>query len=116
MRFPSARIGDPVSHDLITPSGVIGLPLTGPSSKGRVVIEGKQAAHIGCTVTCCGATAFGLAHLPTPLPPTIVQGSKTVKINGAPAARWTFKSEDSTCRARPGCLLELATRTVWIGD
>jgi uncharacterized Zn-binding protein involved in type VI secretion len=117
--FPAARKGDPVSHDLIVPSGVIGPPITGPCAPpfSPVMIEFLPAAHVNCTVVCSGATSFGLIHpppVPPAPPPPIVIGSPTVLIHGQPAARWM--SDTSACGVLLGDIKLVATRTVWIGD
>jgi len=44
--FPAARKGDPITHDMLVPSGVIGPPVTGPCPMGPVMIEGLPAAHV----------------------------------------------------------------------
>jgi uncharacterized Zn-binding protein involved in type VI secretion len=117
--FPAARKGDPVSHDMIVPSGVIGPPVTGscPLPFSPVMIEFLPAAHVNCTVVCSGATSFGPIHpppVPPAPPPPIVIGSPTVLIHGQPAARWM--SDVSACGALLGDMKLAATRTVLIGD
>ena len=114
--FPAARKGDPVTHDMLAPSGVIGPPLAGPCAPpfSPVLIESLPAAHLNCTVICSGATVAGLIHPPPPIPPPIVIGSPTVLIHGQPAARWM--SDTSACGAFLGDVKLVATRTVWIGD
>jgi uncharacterized Zn-binding protein involved in type VI secretion len=114
--FPAARKGDPVTHDLLVPSGVIGPPLTGPCPLGPVIIEGLPAAHVNCTVVCTGAISFGLAHPPPPMPPPIIKGSLTVLIHGIPAARWVVSGDLGACTAQLGDPKLIATRTVFIGD
>jgi uncharacterized Zn-binding protein involved in type VI secretion len=114
--FPAARKGDPVTHDLLVPSGVIGPPLMGPCLMGPVLIEGLPAAHVQCTVVCSGAVTGGLAH-PSPLvPPPIVKGSSSVLIHGMPAARWMVSGDLGACTAQLGDPKLVATRTVFIGD
>lgn len=114
--FPAARIGDPVSHDGISPSGVIAPPLEPPVA-GMVLIEGLPAAHVLCTVACSGATSGGLAHPPPtgalPAPPIIV-GCPTVLINGKPAARW-ISGDLAACGSMLGDARLAATRSVFIG-
>jgi uncharacterized Zn-binding protein involved in type VI secretion len=117
--FPAARKGDPVSHDMIVPSGVIGPPITGPCPPpfSPVMIEFLPAAHVNCTVVCSGATSSGPIHpppVPPAPPPPIVIGSPTVLIHGQPAARWM--SDLSACGALLGDIKLVATRTVLIGD
>ncbi len=111
--FPAARIADPITHDLVVPSGVIG-PST-PSS-GIVMIEGMPAAHVGCTVVCSGVISTGIAHPPPPgMPPPIVTGSTTVMINGLPAARWFPSGDTGACGVFLGDPKLSAARTVFIG-
>ena len=47
--FPAARKGDPITHDMLVPCGVIGPPISGPSPivKGSmtVLIPGMSAAR-----------------------------------------------------------------------
>lgn len=83
--FAAARELDQATHDMITPSGPIGLPLTGPCAMGHVVIENQPAAHVGCSVVCSGATAVAPAHPPVPLtPPAIIAiGSATVLVHSS---------------------------------
>jgi uncharacterized Zn-binding protein involved in type VI secretion len=114
--FPAAREGDPVTHDLLVPSRVIGPPLTGPCPMSPVLIEGLPAAHVNCTVVCSGAVTGGLAHLSPPIPPPIIKGSPTVLIHGMPAARWMVSGDLGACTAQLGDPKLIATRTVVIGD
>ena len=46
--FPAARKGDPVTHDMLAPSGVIGPPLAGPCAPPflPVLVESLPAAHL----------------------------------------------------------------------
>ena len=113
--FPAARKGDPITHDLKVPSGVIGPPATGACPLGPVVIEFKPAAHVGCTVVCDGKTANGQAHTPPPAPPPIVKGSATVLIHGQPAARWTPSKDTGGCGVFLGDPKLIPSRTVLIG-
>jgi uncharacterized Zn-binding protein involved in type VI secretion len=114
---PAARIGDPVTHDLTAPSGVVGPPVTPPLGN-PVIIEYMPAAFVGCTVVCSGATSAGMAH-PPPVagapPVPIVIGSPTVWINGMPAARWAPSGDSAACTAQIGNAAQAATRTVLIG-
>jgi uncharacterized Zn-binding protein involved in type VI secretion len=116
--FPAARIGDPVSHDMTAPSGVIGPPLAPPAA-GVVMIEGMPAAYVTCTVACSGTTSAGMLHPPpgagTP-PPPIITGAPTVFIGGFPAARWTPSGDVTACGALLGDPKLAATRTVFIGS
>ena len=123
--FPAARIGDPATHDLLVPSGIIGpvLPAPCPMCAGSpVVIEHLPAAHVGCTVVCSGAITGGIVHPPLPLPapvpvpPPIVKGSLTVKIHGMPAARWSPAPDMAVCGVFLGDPKLAMVRTVHIGD
>lgn len=116
--FPAARKGDPITHDLLAPSGVVGPPITGPCPppKWPVMVEGLPAAHINCTVVCSGAISGGLAHPPPPgPPPPIVIGSPTVFIHGMPAARWALSGDVGACGVFLGDPKLAAARTVLIG-
>lgn len=123
--FPAARKGDPVTHDMLVPSGVIGLPPSGPCPPGvtgPVMIEFLPAAHVGCAVVCSGVITGGIAHPPiVPPPPVgppnlIVKGSMTVMIHSMPAARWV-PSGDMTvlCGVFLGLTALVPTRRVLIG-
>jgi hypothetical protein len=112
--FPAARIGDSVTHDRVTPSGLIGEPLRGPFADS-VLIEHQEAAHVACTVLCNGATAQGPAHPPPPAPALILTGSLTVLIHGRAAARWDPSQDIGGCMVFLGKAAEAATRTVLIG-
>ncbi len=124
--FPAARKGDPISHDLLVPSGVIGPPIAGPCpppTMGPVMIEMLPAAHVACQVVCSGVISAppGLIHPPIPPPPVgppnlIAKGSLTVMIHGMPAARWA-PSGDMTapCGVFLGLTALAATRTTLIG-
>ena len=68
--FAAARIGDPLTHDMLVPGGVVA-PMPGPLSP--VFIEGLPAAHVGCLCACTGAISVGLAH-PPPIPPALAAG------------------------------------------
>ena len=113
--YPAARKGDPITHDLQVSSGVIGPPPTGPCPMGAVVIEGRPAAHVGCTVVCDGKTASGQVHTPPPKPGVIVTGSSTVLIHGQPAARWTPSKDTGDCGVFLGDPKLAPNRTVLIG-
>jgi uncharacterized Zn-binding protein involved in type VI secretion len=118
--FPAARKGDPVTHDMLIPSGVIGPPLTGPCpTGGPVLIEFLPAAHVTCLAICTGMTSLGPAH-PPPVPPAppgfpIVKGSMTVLIHNFPAARWTPSGDLAACGVFLGLPSLAAMRTVLIG-
>jgi uncharacterized Zn-binding protein involved in type VI secretion len=117
--FPAARQGDPITHDIQVPSGVIGPPLTGSCPMGPVLIEGLPAAHVNCTVVCSGATSLGPAHPPPPPgspPPLIVTGAPNVFIHGMPAARWLMSGDQGACAVRLGDPKLIATRSVFIGN
>ncbi len=114
--FPAARIGDPITHDTLVPSGVIGPPVAGPPS--NVVIEGMPAATVNCTVVCSGALSVGIAHPPPPPgppPPPIIKGSATVMIGGLQAARWAPSGDAGACGVLLGDPKLVATRKVLIG-
>ena len=114
--FPAARIGDPITHDMLVPSGVIG-PAMAPPSGGPVLIEFLPGAYVTCTTVCSGALSVGLAHPPIPGPqPPIVKGSFTVLIYNMPAARWAPSGDVSACGVFLGDPKLMATRTVLIGD
>lgn len=120
--FPAARKGDPISHDLIAPAGVIGPPLAGPCPN-PVMIEMLPAAHVACQVVCSGVISAppGVIHPPIPPPPVgppnlIAKGSATVMIHFMPAARWA-PSGDMTapCGVFLGLTALAASRTTLIG-
>lgn len=115
--FPAARKLDPVTHDLLVPSGIIGPPLAGPCPAGLVLIEGLPAAHVTCTAICTGAVTGGLAHPPPPgPPPPIATGSPTVFIHNMLAARWVPSGDIAGCLAFLGDPKLVAIRTVFIGN
>ncbi len=111
--FAAARIGDPITHDMLVPCGVIGPPLTQPPPP--VIIEGLPAAHVNCTVVCSGVISAGLVHPPSPVPPPIVKGSTTVFINNMPAARWAPSGDVGACGVFLGDPKLLAMRRTFIG-
>lgn len=115
--FPAARKGDPITHDMIVPCGVIGPPITGPCPPPMypVIIEGLPAAHVNCTVVCTGVVSGGMVHPPPPVPPPIVTGSQTVFIHCMPAARWAPSGDIGACGVFLGDPKVAATRTVLIG-
>ncbi len=116
--FPAARKGDPITHDLLVPSGIIGPPPTGPCPMGPVIIEMLPAAHVGCIAICTGVITGGIVHPPVPVPPfgtPIVKGSMTVLIHGLPAARWSPAPDVAGCGVFLGDPKLAATRTVLIG-
>ncbi len=118
--FPAARIGDPITHDMLVPSGVIGPQAPAPCPMcvaAPVMIEGLPAAHMGCTCICSGAISMGLVHPPVPGPqPPIIKGSLTVLIHNMPAARWMPSADLSACGAFLGDMKLAALRTVLIGE
>lgn len=112
--FPAAREGDPITHDMLVPCGVIGPPAAGPCPE-PVLIEYLPAAHVGCTVVCTGVISGGLSHPPPPLPPPITLGSATVLIHGMPAARWLPSLDLGGCGVFLGDIALGPGRTVLIG-
>lgn len=109
-----------MTHDMQSPSGIIGppLPREGRPFGDPVMIEGKPAAFVECTVLCSGSTSAGMAHPPPGAgspPATILLGSPTVLINGRPAARWAPSGDIATCTGMLGDAKLLETRTVSIG-
>ena len=120
LAFAAARIGDPITHDMVAPSGVIGPPIVPPPpTAGTVMIEGMPAAYVTCTVLCTGATSAGMpAHPPPPPgspPPPIVVGAPSVRINGQLAARWVFSGDSGACAVQLGDMKLATLRTVRIG-
>ena len=70
--FPAARLLDPITHDMLVPSGVIGPQAPAPCpfcASGPVIIEGMPAAHVLCTSVCSGAISAGIVH--PPIPPSV---------------------------------------------
>lgn len=115
--FPAARKTDPITHDLLAPSGMIGPPISGPCpGVGPVLIEGPPAAHVTCTAVCTGVITGGIAHPPIPgPPPPIIVGSPTVFIHGFFAARWAPSGDVAGCGVFLGMPPLAATRTTLIG-
>jgi uncharacterized Zn-binding protein involved in type VI secretion len=117
--FAAARIPDPITHDMLVPSGVIGPPLVPPPKFGTVIIEGLPAATVSCSAICSGAISAGIVHPPLPIPPApppvIVKGDFTVLICGLPAARWTPALDVTACGAFLGDPKLLAMRKTFIG-
>ena len=118
--FPAARIADPITHDMLVPSGVIGPPI--PPIPGMVsnpvIIEGMPAAIVTCRCICTGVISAGIVLPPIPDPnaqPPIVNGSGTVLINGLPAARWSPAPDVGACGVFLGDPKLAAMRTVLIG-
>jgi len=110
--FPAARIGDPITHDQVATSGLIGPPQAAPN----VLIEGLPAATVADYVTCSGAATGGPVHQPAvPTPDPIILGSPTVLIGSRPAARWTPSGDISACGAPLGDAKLSPLRTVMIG-
>jgi hypothetical protein len=120
--FPAARIGDPVTHDLLVPSGVIGPQMPAPCpfcAALPVMIEGLPAAHTLCTAVCTGAITAGLAHPPPPPPappPPIPKGSPTVLIHNQMATRWSPALDVGGCGVFLGDPKVAPMRTVLIGE
>ena len=114
--FPAARLGDPTTHDMVAPSGVIGPPVT-PSAAGPVLIEGMPGAYVTCAVICSGATSGGPAHPPPPpgTPVPIVTGTPSVFIHGKPAARWAPSGDMGSCGVFLGDPKLAAARSVLVG-
>lgn len=111
--FPAARIGDPITHDLLVPSGAIA---PAPSGPPPVLIEKLPAATVGALCACTGALSVGIAHPPPPgPPPPIAKGSVTVFIGNLPAARWSPAPDFGGCGVFLGDPKLAATRTVFIG-
>ena len=119
--FPAARVGDPTTHDMLVPSGVIAPPLPVPCplcATQPVMIEGMPAAHVGMSCVCSGALSVGMVHPPPPPgvpPPPIVTGSATVFVHGKPAARWAPSGDMGACGVFLGDPKLAAARTVLIG-
>ena len=113
--FPAARIGDPITHDLQVPCGVIASPPPGPPPL-PVIIEMLPAAYVTCLVNCTGVVAVGLFHPPIPLPDPIIKGSATVQINFQPAARWAPSGDVAACSVFLGDPKLTPGRTVVIGS
>jgi uncharacterized Zn-binding protein involved in type VI secretion len=113
--FPAARIGDPITHDLLVPCGAIAPPIAGmPPS--LTLIEFLPAAFVTCSAVCTGVITGGIVHPPIPGPqPPIVKGSMTVLINFMPAARWAPSLDVAACGTFLGMPTLAATRTVLIG-
>jgi hypothetical protein len=113
--FPAARITDPITHDMVSPCGIIAPPLTGPAPN-PVLIEMLPAAYVTCTVVCAGTVVVGMIHPPPPTPPPpIVKGSTTVLINNLPAARWAPSGDLGLCGVFLGMVALTPTRTTLIG-
>jgi len=111
---PAARIGDPLTHDSITPCGAI-TPMPSPS---MVMIEGLPAARVGDIAACTGVTAAGPIHPPVPAPPfgtPIAVGSMTVLIDFRPAARWIPSLDVAGCGVFLGNPTMIASRKTIIG-
>jgi uncharacterized Zn-binding protein involved in type VI secretion len=121
LAFPAARIGDPITHDDVVASGVVGPPTPTPCPQcatNPVFIEGMPAAHAGMSCVCSGATSVAMAHTPPPpgAPPVpIATGSATVLIHGMPASRWIPSGDSGACGVFIGDAKLAVTRTVVIG-
>lgn len=118
--YPAARIGDPITHDMLVPSGVIGPQGPAPCpmcAAAPVMIEMMPAAHVLCTGVCSGATSGGPLHPPPPgPPPPIPKGSPTVLIHSQPALRWSPAVDVGACGVFLGDPKLAMMRTVLIGD
>lgn len=111
--FPPARIGDPITHDMLVPCGVI---LPAPGAPPTTIIEGMPAAHVGCLVACTGVITAGIVHPPPPGPPLpIITGCATVFVNGLPMARWAPAPDVAACGVFMGLPSLLPTRKVFVG-
>lgn len=114
--FAAARWTDMINHDMVTPCGMIGPPISGPAPGGMVLIEKLPAAYVTCSCVCSGVIAVGLVHPPPPgPPPPIISGSSTVLINKMPAARWFPSGDMGACGVQLGYTPLLAMRRVFIG-
>jgi hypothetical protein len=113
--FPAARIGDPITHDLLVPCGVIAPPAAGmPPS--LTLIEMLPAAYVTCSAVCTGVITGGIVHPPIPGPqPPIAKGSLSVLINMMPAARWAPSGDLAACGVFLGMPPLAAARSVLIG-
>lgn len=118
--FPAARITDPITHDLLIPSGMIAPQAPVPCvqcGSSPVLIEGLPAAHAMCTTVCSGAITGGLVHPPPPgPPPPIPKGSMTVLIHNMPAVRWAPAPDVGACGVFLGDPKLAPLRLVLIGD
>jgi hypothetical protein len=113
--FPAARIADPITHDLLAPSGAIAPPQSGLPPY-QTLIEFLPAAYVTCTALCTGVITGGVAHPPITGPqPPITKGSLTVQINFQPAARWVPSGDLAACGVFLGMPALAAARTVRIG-
>lgn len=118
MEFPAARKGDVVTHELVPQSGTILPPSGGPCANKRVIIENKDAAHVGCQTPCTGKCSNGFVVHPD-MPPSpaniIMTGSTSVIIHHLAAARWAPSGDVGTCGCNLGEPLAAEGRTVFIG-
>jgi len=114
--FPAARWGDPITHDMNVPCGVIAPPVSGPAPGGMVMIEKMPAAYVTSSVACTGVISAGLIHPPPPGPPLpILKGSTSVFVNKLPAARWSPSGDLGACGVFLGLPALAGTRRVFIG-
>jgi len=114
--FAAARKGDPLTHDLLVPSGIIAPPIIGPCPAGLVIIEGLPAAHVTCSAVCVGTILVGVVHPPPPgPPPPVLSGSLGVLIHNKPAARWAPSGDIAACGSFLGDMKLLPMRRVFIG-
>lgn len=112
--FPAARVADPLTHDMVTPCGLIA-----PPGVPTVLIEWMPAANVGTITICTGVIAAGIAHPPVPAPPfgtPIIMGCPTVLVGGMPLARWAPSGDSAACGVFLGNPAMMATRTVLVGS
>ncbi|MBV1860373.1 MAG: hypothetical protein KUG77_18315 [Nannocystaceae bacterium] len=98
--FKPAVIGDSVTHDGVTPCGVIGPHPTVPPT---VLVDNKPIALAGCIVMCSGATPGGLLH--PPAPSSVVASNVGVQVGGMAVALRSPSPDLTAC----GALLESPT-------
>ena len=96
--FPAARIGDPITHDLVTPCGVIGPALAPPA--GLVTIEFLPAAYVTCAAICTGVITGGIVHPPPPPTPSRADRERLAHGPGQLHARGTLDARTGHGRMR----------------
>ena len=109
--FAAARVGDPLTHDMLVPCGTIAIPAGPPTT----IIENMPAATVGCMCACTGGIMMGSVHPPPPLPVPIANGSSSVFINYMPAARWAPSGDAAGCGVFLGDPKAAASRQTFIG-
>ena len=119
--FPAARITDPITHDLLIPSGLIAMPMM-PGPLPTVFIEKMPRAVLGDFVMCSGVITGGIVHPPQLGPPPaffpplpfapIAKGCGTVYMDKKPAGRWQI--DMAACAVFLGDMKMAAMRTVFI--